>query len=485
MSNQLVSDSIFWVETDKIKPNPYQPRREFDQDALQALSESIRQYGVLQPLVVTRREFPKEDGGLVVEYELIAGERRLRASKLAGVAQVPVVIRHGENDNLMKLELAIIENLQREDLNPVERARAFHQFIEEFGYKHSEIAKKVGKSREYVSNSLRLLSLPEEILNALVAGRITEGHARPIMMLKDKPEEQMTLFKEIMYKKLTVRDAESIARRSAKDKIRKKDRGFDPEILQMEKELTEQLGTRVHIETREVGGKITIDFFSDEDLKNLLAFMNAAESGEMGKQMKQAVEDDEKHMMGTDGEVEKEKEPEPVSESISEPVQEHIHAEVPAQIQEQTIPVRQLIDNGPVPSDLIMSEEVAPEALVVEEPEVTALQEVEPEPIQEENSALQEIEAEIARIQGTSPEVGDKTISEESEPENVDELVQEGENEAEEEIKEEQDALPDTDMFRKEVQSVIAESQNEGEHLSVPKKSEEDDSLYSLDNFAV
>jgi ParB family chromosome partitioning protein len=275
--SQLASDSIFWVEVDKIKPNPYQPRREFNEVELRALSDSIRQYGVLQPLVVTRREVHKPDGGIVVEYELIAGERRLRASKLAGVATVPVVIRTGEDDNLMKLELAIIENLQREDLNPVDRAKAFQQFVDEFGYKHVQIAKKVGKSREYVSNSLRLLSLPDEILDALVDGRITEGHARPIMMLRDKPEEQMTLFKEIVHKKLTVRDAESIARRSAQDKIRKKSRDFNPEILKLEKELTEQLGTRVHIETREVGGKITIDFFSDEDLRNLLALMNTAE----------------------------------------------------------------------------------------------------------------------------------------------------------------------------------------------------------------
>ena len=129
---QLASNSIFWVDVDKIKPNPYQPRREFNHDALKALSESIRQYGVLQPLVVTRREVKKPDGGFTIEYELIAGERRLRASKLACVAQVPVVIRTGEDDNLMKLELAIIENLQREDLNPVDRARAFQQFIDEF-----------------------------------------------------------------------------------------------------------------------------------------------------------------------------------------------------------------------------------------------------------------------------------------------------------------------------------------------------------------
>lgn len=276
--SQLYSDSIFWIEVGKIKPNPYQPRKEFNQDALNALAESIRQYGVLQPLVVTRQEQPKPDGGIAVEYELIAGERRLRASKIAGVAQVPVVIRTGEDNSLMKLELAIIENLQREDLNPVDRAKAFQRFVDEFNYKHIEIAKKIGKSREYVSNSLRLLTLPEEILEALTQGKITEGHARPLMMLNDRPEEQMTLFKEALFKKLTVRDVVGIARRIAKDKVRKKDRQFDPEILKIERDLTEQLGTRVHIEQREVGGKITIDFFSDDDLKNLLGFMQEVQN---------------------------------------------------------------------------------------------------------------------------------------------------------------------------------------------------------------
>ncbi|MCK9352307.1 MAG: ParB/RepB/Spo0J family partition protein, partial [Candidatus Pacebacteria bacterium] len=142
-------DSIFWIEVEKIKPNPYQPRREFDESRLRELADSIRQYGVLQPLVVTRREFEKEDGGIGVEYELISGERRLRASKLAGIKQVPSVIRTGEDDNRVKLELAIIENLQREDLNPVDRARAFGQLASEFNLKHNEIGKRVGRSREY------------------------------------------------------------------------------------------------------------------------------------------------------------------------------------------------------------------------------------------------------------------------------------------------------------------------------------------------
>ena len=264
------SNSIFWIEVDKIKPNPFQPRREFDESKLRDLSDSIRQYGVLQPLVVTRKELEKSDGGIVVEYELIAGERRLRASKLAGVLQVPVIIRAGVDDDRVKLELAIIENLQREDLNAVDRATAFRRLADEFGFKHIEIAQKVGKSREYVSNSMRILALPQDILGALMRGEISEGHTRPILMLSDRPEEQVTLFKEIVIKQLNVREAEGIARRIAYDKVRKKDRAIAPEIVEIEEELTEKLGTRVHIERKTIGGKITIDFFSSDDLQNLI-----------------------------------------------------------------------------------------------------------------------------------------------------------------------------------------------------------------------
>ena len=269
--SQFYENSVFWIDVDKIHPNPYQPRREFDQTQLQSLSDSIRQYGVLQALVVTRKEVIKEDGGLVTEYELIAGERRLRASKLAGLAQVPVLIKVGDEENdLLKLELAIIENVQREDLNPVDRARAFNRLIDEFGFKHLDIAKKIGKSREYVSNTVRLVSLPPEILDALTIGKISEGHARPLMMLGDRPEEQSTVFKEILFKKLSVRETEAIARRIAYDKIRKKGAILDPETQELEEKLTESLGTRVSIEKRENGGKILIDYFSNEDLKNIL-----------------------------------------------------------------------------------------------------------------------------------------------------------------------------------------------------------------------
>ncbi len=267
--NNLQSNSIFWIDTDKIKPNPYQPRREFDEARLEDLALSIKQYGVLQPLTVSRVEVEKEEGGLTTEYELIAGERRLRAAKLAGVIQVPAIIRTGDTA-IMKLELAIIENLQREDLNAVDRARAFSRLATEFRFTHGEIAKKMGRSREYVSNSMRILALPEEILTALSEGKISEGHTRPLLMLVDHPEEQQVLYKEILYKKITVREAERMARKIAYDRVRKKEFMPDPEIVELEEEFQQKLGTRVHIDRKELGGQVKIDFFSTEDLRQIL-----------------------------------------------------------------------------------------------------------------------------------------------------------------------------------------------------------------------
>ncbi|NCS99343.1 ParB/RepB/Spo0J family partition protein [Candidatus Parcubacteria bacterium] len=273
-SSDFHKNAVFFIETGKIHPNPYQPRREFDQLRLQDLAESIKMYGVLQPLVVTRKEVLKEDGGLTTEYELIAGERRLRASKIAGLREVPALIRAKEDDDKTKLELAIIENLQREDLNPVDRAQAFQQLAEKFGFKHAEIAKKVGKSREYVSNSIRILVLPDEIKAALSSKKLSEGHARPLLMLSDRPEQQEVLFKEILLRRMTVRDAEKISRKIAFDKVRKKERMFDPELVEMEEGASKRLGARVTIEPKDEGGRIRIDYFSKEELQKIMHVIN-------------------------------------------------------------------------------------------------------------------------------------------------------------------------------------------------------------------
>ncbi len=270
-------DSVFWIDTDRIKPNPFQPRREFSEEGLKSLAESIRQYGILQPLTVTRRDVEREGGGLASEYELIAGERRLRASKLIGLAQVPVVIRYGESD-LTKLELAIVENLQREDLNAIDRAKALKQLIDEFGISQTEAAAKIGKSREYVSNSLRLLTLPEHMQHAVVGKEMHEAHARTLLMLTSRPQEQETLFKEIVLKKLPVRAAERIARSIAQDRVRAHHRK-SPEMAELEKSLTEALGTRVIIEPSAEGGRLLIDFFSPEDLSHLVGALAAQMAG--------------------------------------------------------------------------------------------------------------------------------------------------------------------------------------------------------------
>jgi ParB family chromosome partitioning protein len=268
MAERSISDSIFWVEVDKIHPNPFQPRKTFDEAALASLAESLRQYGVLQPLTVTRKEIERPGEGIFVEYELIAGERRLRAAKIAGIREVPVVIRSSEDTDRMKLELAIIENLQREDLNALDRAKAFRRLTDEFGLQHKEVGLRVGKSREYVSNTLRILLLPEEIQLALERGDISEGHTRPLLMLQDRPQEQHTLFKEIVERRLTVRDTEALARRVAIERVRHKAL-VSPDLLSLEKQLSERLGTRVRIERKDTGGKLLIDFFSPEDLTQL------------------------------------------------------------------------------------------------------------------------------------------------------------------------------------------------------------------------
>lgn len=260
--------NIFWIEVDKIRPNELQPRTEFDQEKLMDLAESIKQYGVLQPLVVIRRE-KETDYGIAVEYELISGERRWRASKLAGLDQVPVIIRDDEGEKI-KLELAIIENLQREDLNSLERALAFKKLIEDFNLKHHEVGARVGKSREYVSNTLRILNLPKEMQDALSRGQINEGHTRPLLMLTDRPDEQQKLFVTILGGKTNVRDAELHARGVAKERARKMELVINRDMQSVAEKLSDLLGTRVSVEKDGNRGKISIDFFSEEEFKALI-----------------------------------------------------------------------------------------------------------------------------------------------------------------------------------------------------------------------
>lgn len=291
--NVILQNAVFFIDVDKILPNPYQPRRNFDEVALKELADSIKQYGLLQPVTVSRKEEEKDDGGFVTKYELIAGERRLRASKIAGLKQIPALIRVGD-DNNTRAELALIENLQREDLNPIDRAFALDRLQKEFALKHEEIGKKMGKSRVFVTNSIRLLQLPKEIQEALSQGKISEGHSRPLLMLTDRPEEQKTLFREMLIRKMTVREAESLGRKVAQDKVRKQQYIKDPNILEIENSLGEKLGTRVHVEKRDVGGVIKIDFFSYDDLEMIASQIEKAnitetQKGKLAKKLENAM----------------------------------------------------------------------------------------------------------------------------------------------------------------------------------------------------
>jgi ParB family chromosome partitioning protein len=351
-------NSIFWIEVDKIVPNPYQPRREFDEDRLRELSASIRQYGVLQPLVVSRKESHLDDGSVRVEYELIAGERRLRASKLAGLKQVPVVVRVGD-DSREKLELAIIENLQREDLNSVERAQSFQRLADEFKLSWTEVGKKVGKSREYVSNTVRILMLPQDILDAISKRQITEGHTRPLLMLIDKPQEQMTLFKEMMVRKMTVREAEQIARRIAFEKVRKKDLFMTPEVVEMEEKMAETLGTRVQIEPKERGGRISIDYFSHEELLALSIAIRRAGEQKTHKGMFEKLKEED---METLKQV-------PGSERHIPPITEFTHIKDGNVVVEQVVEtlVREPVDASTLTSSEAIEEDATEETLTRDE----------------------------------------------------------------------------------------------------------------------
>lgn len=267
------ADSVFWIEVDKIDPNPFQPRREMEETALKSLAESIKSYGVLQPLLVSKmeEETPK---GLSVRYQLIAGERRWRASRLAGLREVPVIIKKDRLHDRLKLELALIENVQREDLNPVERAFAFKQLIDDFRLTQKEISEKIGKSREYVTNSLRLLTLPQEMQENIKANVISEGHGRALLMLSGDTEKQRLLFNEISEGKISVREAELAARALVGHKpggYRKGITKLDHSSRVWQKQLEDALGTRVSLVKMDGGkGRIIVEFYSDEELQNIL-----------------------------------------------------------------------------------------------------------------------------------------------------------------------------------------------------------------------
>jgi len=249
------------VKITMVEPNRDQPRKNFNEDALLELSESIKQFGLLQPILVQDRKD---------HYEIIAGERRWRAAKMAGLKEVPVIIRNLSEQEIV--EIALIENIQREDLNPIEEAQAYRRLLTEFNLKQDEVAEKVSKSRTAVTNSMRLLKLCDEVQQMVIDDMISTGHARTILSVEN-PEEQYALAQKIFDEKLSVRDVEKYVKNMNKPVKPKKpeDTSLEAIYQKIEEELKSTLGTKVALTSRENGaGKIEIEFYSHEDLDRLI-----------------------------------------------------------------------------------------------------------------------------------------------------------------------------------------------------------------------
>lgn len=256
---------VLEVEVHRLQPNPSQPRARFETEALEDLARSIRANGVLQPILV------RPSNG---KYEIIAGERRWRAAQRAGLQRVPVIVR--ETADAQMLELALVENLQREDLNPVEEARAYQVLVEDLDLSQEEVARKVGKERATVANTLRLLHLPKMALDALEAGQITTGHAKAILSQKRR-EEQEALLEEILKRGLSVREAEAFHRR-VQAKARGK-RVMDPDTAAAAQSLSMELGMPVEIRRRGRGGEVSVRFRDEQELHRLFEWLQ----GQRGK----------------------------------------------------------------------------------------------------------------------------------------------------------------------------------------------------------
>ena len=250
------------IPINQIRPNPSQPRMEMTEEGLQELASSIREHGIIQPLILTR------DNG-DDHYTLIAGERRLRAAKIAGLESVPAIIREASDQE--RLELALIENIQRENLTPLESAEAYQRLNDEFGLQQDQIADRVGKSRVAVTNTIRLLKLPDEAKKALSGGLISEGHARALLGL-NSPQAQNAALQSVIKHELNVRQTEELVRKLSgiKPKVETEKPGKSPEIKALEDRLRGGLGTKVSLNPSSKGGTITIHYYSEEELETLI-----------------------------------------------------------------------------------------------------------------------------------------------------------------------------------------------------------------------
>jgi ParB family chromosome partitioning protein len=250
------------VPIDAIVPNPMQPRQALDLEALEELAASIREHGLIQPLIVSQMSDGEAQG-----YQLIAGERRLEAARLADLTKVPVIIREATPQEM--LELALVENIQRADLNPLEQATAYRHLMDDFGLTQDQVAERVGKSRVAVANSVRLLRLPDEIKGSLVQGQITEGHARAMLAL-DAPDGQRSVWKAVLGRGLNVRQTEEMVRRlTAAPGPKRLSQPPSPETKALEDRFREALGTKVQLFRSKRGGRLVIHFYSEGDLQAL------------------------------------------------------------------------------------------------------------------------------------------------------------------------------------------------------------------------
>ena len=257
------------ISVDRLSPNPFQPRRSFTEEGLEQLAESIRHHGILQPIVVR----PSGDG-----YQLIAGERRWRAAQIAGLQRIPAVVR--ELDDPSMVQVALIENLQREDLNPIEEASAYRRLMDEFNMTQEQLSSTIGRSRPAIANAVRLLNLPTEIQRAVEERKLSEGHARCLLAISDQ-EDQLKVAAQIIANGLNVRQAEELVRGTTRDvsreTIRKRASEEDPDAVRLTQRLGERLGTRVKLSGSVRKGKLEIEYYSVEDLDRILEIILGSE----------------------------------------------------------------------------------------------------------------------------------------------------------------------------------------------------------------
>ena len=269
VSEEDIKDRVLYVSVDKITPNVNQPRKSFDDDSLAELSASIKNQGVLQPLLV---EKITDDS-----YVIVAGERRFRAAKIAGLSEVPVIVK--SFNEVQRIEVALIENIQRENLNAIDEAAAYQYLIQKSGLTQEEVAEKVGKKRSTVTNSLRLLQLPDQMKDDIVSGVLTAGHARAILSLVN-PNDRMLLRDKIIEKELSVREAEEEAQalnEGKKVKVKRAPKARDPYIQGVEDKLLEALGTKVEVKGNLKKGKLVIPYASQSDLERLYRLLGKSE----------------------------------------------------------------------------------------------------------------------------------------------------------------------------------------------------------------